>query len=142
MVKSEAVHESVHPSVSLYLTGKSLDPQKLTVELGVSPSRSYKRGDKRQNGEKDWSHGLWMISSSNEIDALNPIIHIQWLLDKLEPAKMELIDILKDDSIDAVISCFWAMPSSHEVLIITPELLQRIASFNIRFKLALFSSDY
>jgi hypothetical protein len=142
MTKSQTEIEFVHPSAGLYLTGNNLDPQEITAKLGVNPLRSYKRGDKQQNGEKNRSHGLWMLSSSEEIDALDITIHIQWLLDQLEPAKVGLVDLLQDKSIDAVISCFWAMPSSHEVLIITPELLQRIASLSIRFKLAVLGPNY
>jgi len=83
-----------------------------------------------------------MLSSSGEIKDLDLSIHIKWLIDKLEPAKMGLIDISKDDSIDAVISCFWIMPSSQEELGIDPELLQQIAAFNIRFTLSVIAPDH
>lgn len=142
MTKSITESDLVQPSAALYLTGKDLEPQKITEKLGVKPLKSYKKGDKRQNGEKDWSHGLWMISSSENVSSLELMTHIKWLLDQLEPAKMELIDLLKDELIDAVISCVWVMPSSHEVLIMTPELLRQISLLNIRFKLAIVSSDY
>ena len=142
MAKSNVVNEPYPPHAALFLTGRDLDPQKITTEFGVHPRRSYKRGDKRQNGEKDWSHGLWMLSSSGEIKDLDLSIHIKWLIDKLEPAKMGLIDISKDDSIDAVISCFWIMPSLQEELVIDPELLQQIAAFNIRFTLSVIAPDH
>ena len=142
MAKSKLRIESVTPFASLSLTGKDLDPQKITDEFGVNPTKSFKRGEKRQNGEKDRSHGLWQLSSDEVIETIDPVLHIKWLIDQIEPAKKKLLTISKDDSIHARIKCFWVMPSSHEYLIIEPELQQRIAELNIRFELVVLSPDY
>jgi hypothetical protein len=66
-------------------------------------------------------------------------MHIKWLLEQIEPAKMKLLKISKDDAIDAEISCFWIMPSSHEALSMPSELLNRLAALNIKFELSIYS---
>lgn len=128
------------PFASIYLRGRELEPEKITKSLGINPTRGYKRGEKR--GKKNvWPHGIWMLDSSGKLDSDDPIKHIEWLVEILEPARMKLIEIALDENIDAEICVFWIMSSSHEVLTITPNWFQRIASFNIRLELSIYSNE-
>ena len=129
------------PYVSLVLRGEELDPQMITEMLGITPRRSFKRGDQRgrDNKDKKWSYGFWMFESAGQIESLNLKMHIIWLLEQLEPAKPNLLEISRNDAFDAKISCFWIMPSTNEVLTIDPELLSRIAALNIRIELDIYS---
>jgi hypothetical protein len=126
------------PYISLILRGEALDPEKITEMLGINPTKSAKHGDKRGRSNK-WPHGIWILESSEQIESVDPIKHIIWLLDKLEPSKTNLIEISRDQTIDAEISCFWIMPNTHEVLTIAPELLSRISALNVRFELSIYA---
>jgi hypothetical protein len=128
------------PYASLYIRGRELEPEKITGILGVCPTRGYKRGDKRGK-QNVWPHGIWMLESSGELESNDPIKHIEWLVEKLEPARLKLIDILKDETIEAEMSCFWIMPTSHEILIISPILLNQVGSFNIKFEFSVYSEE-
>jgi hypothetical protein len=88
--------------------------------LGVKPDKSFQRGEIRKGDKRAWSHGLWLIDSSQHVKSINLMVHIKWLLDIVEPAQTKLKKIMKDETIDADISCFWIMPSSHEGIIFEP----------------------
>lgn len=140
MCESLSLNQSYPPHASLYLRGKDLDPQNVTDILGIVPQKSFKRGDVRRVDNKR-KHGLWMLWSSERIDSLDPILHIKWLLKQIEPVKNELIELIRDQSIDAEISCFWIMPNSHNVLIMDSELLKQIALLDIRLELSIYSPE-
>ena len=82
-----------------------------------------------------------MIDSSNHIKSLDPTLHIAWLLNQIEPMQNRLGEILDDKAVDAEISCFWIMPSSHETLILDPELMMRISNLKIRLELSIYSPE-
>jgi hypothetical protein len=141
MTESVTPKKAYPPFVSLVLRGEDIDPQRMTTLLKISPHKSARKGEKKTSGNQDkkWSYGFWILDSSKQIDSSDPIMHIVWLLDQLEPSKMGLVEISNDHTIDSEISCFWVMPSNHEILTIPPELLNRIAALNIRFELDIYS---
>jgi hypothetical protein len=140
MSESLNSNQSYPPHASLYLRGKDLDPQRVTDILGVIPQEKFKRGDIRQGSDK-WKHGLWMLWSSEQIDSSDPLVHIKWLLQQIQSAQNRLIELVRDEPVDAEISLFWIMPSSHGVLILEPELLKEIALLGIPFELSIYSPE-
>jgi hypothetical protein len=126
------------PYAGLYLTGKELDPKKITDILGINPHKSWKRGDKRKDNNARTS-GLWMIDSSGQVQSVDFIAHLEWLVENIEPVATKLSEILQDENINAVISGFWIMPTSHEYLILDPNLSKRVAAINLRLEISIYS---
>ena len=138
MSEATTENEPYPPYATIVLIKKELDPQHITELLGINPTKGVKQGDKRGDKYK-WPHGIWALESKGQLESNDPILHIEWLIEKLEPAKTKLTEILSDDGISAKIDCFWIMPSTHEVLTIPPELLSRIGGLNIRFELSIYA---
>jgi hypothetical protein len=82
-----------------------------------------------------------MIRSSEKIDSEELTAHINWLIDVLRPVKSQLIEICSNEGIDAEISCYWIMPSTHEVFTLSPELLMGLAEFGINVEFSMYSPD-
>jgi len=125
---------------SLILRGKDLNPQKVIESIGITPSRSFKRGDIRK-GNKRWPHGYWELESTGIITSSNLSVHLEWLAEQIEPSKIALTNLLKRESIDAEISCFWILVTSHESLNLNSELLGMIASMGLRMSFDIYCPD-
>ena len=116
------------------LRGKELDPQAVTELLGITPSRSFKRGDIRTE-QKKWPHGFWGLTSDERIQSPDLALHIEWVISQIEPNKEMLVELINGKNIDAEISCFWILPKSREGLSLSSELLERIAALGLNLNL-------
>ncbi len=137
MMSRGTMSENENPTriyATFILRGKELDPQSVTELLGITPSRSFKRGDIRTE-QKEWPHGFWGLTSDGNVQSADLVMHIEWLIHQLEPVKPVLIKLFEDGGLDAEISCFWILPGGHDGLILNPQLLNKIASFGIKFEL-------
>ncbi len=131
--------KSTNVEVSLVLRGKELDPDYITAKIGIMPELSFRRGEKRRKDPKEWPHGLWMVSSSEQVKSSDLIDHLIWMIEKLEAVRPDILEILQNSEIDAVISCFWIMINTHETFIMNPDMLKKIASFNIKMEFDIYS---
>jgi hypothetical protein len=125
---------------SLVLRGKYLIPQEVTNSIGIIPTKSFKRGDIRK-GSTTWPHGYWELTSKESVQSSDLSKHLEWLAEVLEPTKKELIKILNQEGINAEISCFWILPSSHESLSISSEMVRRMAFLGVKINVEIYSQD-
>lgn len=116
---------------SLTFTAKDLDPAKISETLGMKPELSFKRGEVRKDGKRIWSHGAWHVSSSDNINSKDLIVHINWMIDQLNPVKEELAGIVSQKEMNSLISCFWIMPQGPNQLQFSPEMLYALSEFGI-----------
>lgn len=127
--------------VSLILKGKTLNPQVVTDYLGITPSKSFARGDVRANNKK-WPHGYWALESSSFVDSEDLAFHLEWLANKLETVNSEILNLLKKEhDITAKISCFWIFPTGHDTLILSGELVRKLANLDLNVEFDIYSSD-
>ncbi len=131
------IKKSTRIYATFILRSKELDPQAVTALLGLTPTRCFKRGDKRGEG-KEWSHGYWEVSSDGITQSTDLALHIKWLLDQLEPLKIKLMELIAAESLDAEISCFWILPGGHDGLILQPFLQKQIADLGIKLELDIY----
>lgn len=122
-------YELIRVSASLVLSGKDLDPHEVTTKLGIMPSESFRRGDYRTDSEK-WPRGFWELSSKNLGD-VEMRDHIEWLVDQLLPHKHQLREILDDLRVKAWISCYWLLPTDHETLPLSSDLIAKLAEIDL-----------
>jgi len=122
---------------SLVLRGKNLVPQEVVDAIGIKPSKSFKRGDIRV-GTKKWPHGYWELSSKGAVQSSDLQVHLEWLIEQLEPIKTQLTKIIHQEGIDASLSCFWIMPTTHESLSLSGSLLIQIASLDLKLDLDIY----
>ena len=122
------------------LRGKELDPQKVTEQLGILPSRSFKRGDNRTE-QKKWPHGFWGLTSDDRINSTDLTLHIGWVLDQIEPGRQKIRELINEKKFDAELSCLWIFPTSHNGLSISSDLLERIASLSLKLNLDIYCPE-
>lgn len=139
MIEPDA-NEPYPPYASLNLWGENLNPQKVTETMGISATRSFQRGDMRKDGTS-WPHGIWFLDSKEQIQSLDPTKHLEWILEQIEPVQLKLSEVVQEQSLDAEIGIFWIMPTSHEYLIISPDLAKRISATNLRLEISVYSPD-
>jgi hypothetical protein len=125
---------------SLVIRGKDLVPQEIIDTIGIIPTKSFKRGDIRK-GNKTWPHGYWELTSKESVQSSDLSMHLEWLAEQLEPSKTELIRIVSQEGIDAEISCFWILPTSHESLSLSSELILRIAYLGLKINVDIYYPD-
>jgi hypothetical protein len=125
---------------SIIFIGKELDPDKITAFLGITPSRSFKRGDKRNETEK-WLHGYWELCSSNMVNSSSLEFHFKWIIDQLVPIRQKLLALSKESEIKAEISCFSILPKGQTVLNLSSQIIKVLAEANLSVELDLFSDE-
>ena len=129
-----------HIFATFLLRGNGLDPHYVSSSLGITPSKSFKRGEWRTETEK-WTRNLWSLTSQNVIQSDNISVHIEWILNQLEPVNNKIIEILERNSIESEISCFWIFPTEHEEFELSPELMKKIAFLGVKLSFDIYSSD-
>lgn len=142
MNKETAPKDGIPPRIyaTFIIRGKDLDPQVVTELLGIAPTRSFKRGDQRTENKK-WPHGFWGLTSDERVHSIDLALHIEWVINQLEPVKRDLLEIISESGIDAEISCFWIMPTNHEYLQFGSELLRRLADLSLPLNVDIYSDD-
>lgn len=129
------------PYAGIYITGKEVDPQKISELLGISPSSGFTRGDRRPRDDGERSHGLWALDSSTHVSSLDPLVHLQWLVSELQPARSRIRDLSENRTVHIVMTLFWVLPSSHETLELDTALMQQIADLNIDLEFSIHAPD-
>jgi hypothetical protein len=124
----------------LVLRGKDLVPQEVIDAIRIQPTKSFKRGDIR-TGTRKWPHGYWELSSKENVQSSDLSMHLEWLAEQLEPIKTQIIRIINQEGVDAEVSCFWILPTSHENLSLSSELMMRIASWGLKFSIDIYCPD-
>jgi Domain of unknown function (DUF4279) len=122
---------------TLILRGKELDPQVVTDQLGIKPSKSFKRGDKRTE-QKKWHHGFWGLTSDEVIQSTDLADHIEWLMNQIEPVRQNLLKIMNEKDINAEISCLLILSTDHDELYLKPEILYKISSLGLQLNLDIY----
>lgn len=134
-------NEPYPPWADLVITGKDLDPKLITKIIGFSPHRYHKRNDKKKDGIREWPNGAWIFSSKGQINSTDVVSHINWLANQLIKVKDQLVGISRFDDLEVKIHVFWIMPSTHEVISISSDLLNQLASINIKVQFSIYSDE-
>src|SRR6476646_2222486 len=111
-IKVESMPENQNCSytyATFRIWGDNLDARAVTARLGIIPSLSFQRGDPGgPNGI--WRRGYWAITTGRDrfneetpadtgqspeasISSTDLQVHIEWLLDRLDPMREELLAI-------------------------------------------------
>ncbi|MEY4544492.1 MAG: hypothetical protein RL685_687 [Pseudomonadota bacterium] len=87
---------------SVRIAGESLDPLEVTRALRLPPDHVHRSGEPRIQRRPDGSlrelapyrQGMWSMNSERWVFAPELDVHIRWLLDQLEPRRVELQRLL------------------------------------------------
>jgi hypothetical protein len=98
----------VKTHLSWVITSASLVPETISKQLGISPSRSFKKGDPGPgpSGWPKYPWGLWAWSTevmpTNEVEN-----HVERLLEVFEPKADQISDFLADPKFTVTIRIDW-----------------------------------
>lgn len=126
-----------HLFATIILRGRGLNPDEATNIFGIMPSKSTKRGDRR-NAKERWAHNFWSLTSQEKVNSEDLSEHIEWLLNQFEPVSSQLIEILQREGVEGKLSCFWILPSEHEELTLSPKLISKLAAFGLDLNLDIY----
>jgi len=126
---------------SIIISGENFNPSDVSSILGISPSYSFRKGDRR--GEKGiWDHSFWELSTKDEETSTDLSVHLEWLIVKILPRKEILISLASaSKSIKTYISCFWESKTGHGGPVFSPELMGKIADLNLELSLDIYFAD-
>jgi hypothetical protein len=118
--------KSEHAFVTFRVAGDALIPDELTDLLGIRPSRAYAKGQSYTGtGGRPLKGrtGVWFMSSDGKVDSDRLSEHINWILGKLGPKKHELGRFIGQNSVHAVLTCFWHGPAGTRPPIISNDVV-------------------
>lgn len=113
--------------VALSITGKEVDPHKITDVLGIEPSEGWRAGESTPRGVIA-SFGCWALESncSHSYDIGQ---HVEWLVEHVP----ESLDEVREVAPGAVVEIEIALRAYNDrrgpVLNFTPELIARLATW-------------
>jgi len=121
-------------------------PASITATLNIEPSETVEVGvrGKRQgdNAGPIGKVNLWMLDSENNVQSRDLRRHIDWLLDKLEPAGPQ-IRSLQNAGIVIDVWCVWWSKTGQGGPTLWPKQMHRMASLDLEFSVdfAYFGED-
>jgi hypothetical protein len=124
-------------TVSLRIESPDLDVAKLTRELGIQPTQTRRRGDRRSESTV-WEKALWELQ-------VFPEGRSEW--DSLEPGLVELVTVLAphlqllqkyEESNDIYLWCGVFDPGFSGGPRLSPEILGKLAALGVPISFAIY----
>ena len=118
----------------------NVDPDLVTQKLGVTPSRSQKKGVPRimRSGKQRIGRvNSWLLESENEVKSKDLRRHLDWVLDKVEPVVGQILEIQQYPNVKMSIRCVWwsAEAGGGSGPTLWPEQMRRMAQLNLECNL-------
>lgn len=132
--------------VTLRIYPGEMIPELITQRLGIEPTSTQKVGQVFRNSlgrERTASINGWFLSSEGKVTSLDLRRHLDWLLDRVMPAKEPLLELQWRSGLDMDVSCVWWSAQGHGGPVLWPEQMARLAELNLEcgFELAFYGDD-
>ena len=107
------------------------DPQSVTAVLGITPTRSWRRGESH-GATRVATHptSAWCLCSEGAVASQDSLRHIEWLLAAIEPRHSGLRE-LRQQGHRTDISCYWLSESGHGGPTLTPDIMRQLAELEL-----------
>lgn len=96
------------------VAGDDLVPDQLTALLRIKPTTAYSKGQFYNSGPHGGTlkgrTGVWLLSTDGVVESSRLVDHINWILNVIEPHLAQLGQYMSQNSLHAVMSCFWHGP--------------------------------
>ena len=127
------------------LMGDLIQPDELTILLGIQPNFSHAKGDTFESRAGLLKHrtGIWALESENKLETTNLEKHLIFLLDKLEPVSSIVAELVLKFSLAVDFHCYWVSATGQGGPLISPETLMRVANLHayLDFEIHFFGVD-
>jgi len=125
-------------AVMVQIYSDTLAPEEISARLGLSPTRTAKKGPKTGKFTGRIStvpQHFWHLSSEDRLDSTDLAVHIEWILGQLDSVSAELSRVAETGvtrmDLHGVV---WTNGTSAYVTL-TPTLLQRLAKRGLSLQL-------
>jgi Domain of unknown function (DUF4279) len=130
----------------LLIYGDELEPDVLSERLGISPSRSKRRGQITTNSlgrSRIAKVGMWFLSSENNVESKELRRHLDWLISQLRDLVSELRVLQNEPHVWMNITVIWWSNSGDGGFTLEPKHMRAMADMNVecRFGLALYGPE-
>jgi hypothetical protein len=122
---------------SFRLIGERLDPEVVTQEIGLTPSRVHRKDEARPRRPgrpplAPWRGGIWILESTDadEADERSIEDHVTHLLDRLEPRAEAIRRLCAAQDLRADFYCGYFMHQSNSGFAFGAATLARIATLD------------
>ena len=127
--------------VTLRIFHDALEPPTISELLGITPTRSWRRGE--AHGTRQvvvFPTGAWLLSSESAIASQDSVRHLDWLLTEVEPRHGELRG-LRDAGHRIDISCYWVSATGQGGPTLTPDIMRRLAKLELALWFDVYFAD-
>ena len=83
-----------------------LSPHEISADLDLDPTFSYKKGDMRKRSRKPAPHGMWGLSSKDNIVSLDSRRHVDWVINQVW-SKRSHFKRYQDLGYEMDVLCYW-----------------------------------
>jgi hypothetical protein len=105
-----------------------LEPDNVSSRLGVTPSKSQKKGQ-ALGVTRVARVGAWFLKSENHVISKDVRRHVDWILDQLAGNEDQLLK-LQGEGYKTLVSCYW-LSVGHGGPELDPEIMQRLVSLRL-----------
>ena len=110
-----------------------VDPDVITNELGLAPTRSQVKGHPKKSprGEVMSKITVWVFSSEGQVQSKDLRRHLDWLLEKLIPFSDRLHKLQQFPGATMAIWCYWESAHGDGGPALWPEQMETMARLNL-----------
>ena len=127
-----------YATLCIYLPTRS-DPNTITSELGMVPSRIQTKGEIREGKTKNWPTA-WFLTTDGKIQSNDCREHIDRLC-KVLNGKEEILQNVQREGGSVVISCYWLSSFGHGGPMLTSKIMRRLGELEIELWFDVYFDD-
>ncbi|MCX5999314.1 MAG: DUF4279 domain-containing protein [Chloroflexi bacterium] len=119
-------------TLTLYLG--DMDPVTVTERLGLVPTSIHGLRDQEAaitDGESRNGVGCWLLSSKDSVVSRDLRRHLDWLLNRIEPAGAQLRELQQCLGMKMAVICQWWSTDDGGGIALWPEQMGRLARLNL-----------
>ncbi|MCU0914205.1 MAG: DUF4279 domain-containing protein [Planctomycetes bacterium] len=107
------------------------DPDEVTERLRVQPTSIQRRGEPFVvSSLRRCRLHAWFLCSQEYVESRDSRRHIDWILDRVEPARQALA-ALREGGARRYLSCYWLSAHGHGGPILSPQQMRRLADLDL-----------
>jgi hypothetical protein len=119
---------------TLRIYHKDLDPESITLNLGIQPTRVQVKGRPVTDSIGMTFNppiGGWFLSSKGQVASKDVRRHLDWLLAKLE-GRDDALRSLREGGHRIDVTCYWLSAEGHGGPILSPAIMRRFGELEIQ----------
>ena len=133
-------------SCNFVVVSNTVSPEEITLELGISPTRTLKKGEKgvgkRANSAIISPHNIWEIWSGDIInEEFEAASHIEYLKEKLKNSLAAISRYRENSEVELIVSVWIESELSGTGFSLTTEEMTFINAVSDRFDCYLFARE-